>query len=74
MPGILLTLASLFCLCMLCHGQLARLKPAPRCLTSYYLAISGGGALGGTLVGLAGPQVFSSFVEWKAGTTVAYQP
>lgn len=67
-----LTLAALFGLCMLCHGQLARLKPAPRHLTGYYLAVSGGGALGGLFVGLVAPQVFSTLFEWKLGMMLAY--
>ncbi len=70
--GILVTLAALFGLCMLCHGELARLKPASRHLTSYYLAISGGGALGGLFVALVAPQVFSTFLEWKVGMGIAY--
>jgi hypothetical protein len=65
-------LLSLFFVCLLCHGELARLKPAPRLLTSYYLAISGGGALGGAFVSLAAPQLFSTFFEWKLGIGIAY--
>ncbi|MBY0458893.1 MAG: DUF4058 family protein, partial [Gemmataceae bacterium] len=42
----------LFVCCLLCHGELARLKPHPRYLTAYYLMISVGGALGGLLVGV----------------------
>ena len=34
----------LFVACMFCHGELARLKPAPRYLTRFYLMISVGGA------------------------------
>jgi len=65
-------LSSLFGICLLCHGELARLRPDPRFLTSYYLAISGGGAIGGALVSLAAPQVFATFFEWKLGIAVAY--
>src|SRR6185369_9668081 len=36
-------LAATFGVSMLCHGELARLKPAPRHLTSYYLSLSAGG-------------------------------
>jgi hypothetical protein len=36
-----------FISCMVCHGELASLKPPPAQLTSYYLTISSGGALGG---------------------------
>jgi len=65
-------LAATFGLSMLCHGELARLKPAPRHLTSYYLSLSAGGALGGAFVNLVAPRLFASFLEWKLGTGIAY--
>ena len=51
--------AGLFTCCMVCHGELARLRPAPNRLTGYYLLISAGGAMGGLLVSLAAPRIFS---------------
>ena len=45
----------LFTCCMVCHGELARLKPDPKYLTHFYLMISAGGALGGLLVALLAP-------------------
>jgi hypothetical protein len=71
-PGLLAALATLFFLCLFCHGELARLKPAPRHLTGYYLALSGGGALGGIFVSLAAPRLFSAFWEWNLGMAIAY--
>jgi spermidine synthase len=65
-------LAATFGLSMLCHGELARLKPAPRHLTSYYLSLSAGGALGGVFVNLVAPRLFASFLEWKLGIGIAY--
>lgn len=62
---------SLFSWCMTCHGELARLKPDPAHLTSYYLSISAGGALGGVFVGLIAPQVFNSYYEFPAGMALA---
>jgi hypothetical protein len=53
----------LFLLCMICHGELVRRKPPPERLTSFYLAVSAGGALGGMLVALVSPLVFSSYLE-----------
>jgi SAM-dependent methyltransferase len=47
--------AGLFAGCMFCHGELAMRKPAPKYLTSFYLMISIGGALGGVLVGIVVP-------------------
>jgi hypothetical protein len=48
---------------MLCHGELARLKPHPEDLTSFYLMIALGGALGGTFVALIAPRIFNSNYE-----------
>ncbi len=47
----------LFLACMFCHGELARLKPAPRYLTRFYLMLSLGGAVGSVLVGIVAPLV-----------------
>ena len=58
---------ALFAICMVCHGELARLKPHPRYLTEFYLLISAGGALGGLFVSLVAPLVFKTFFEWKIG-------
>ena len=58
-----LYLAALFCVCMICHGELVRSKPAPRYLTLFYLCIAAGGALGGMFVALLCPRLFSDFVE-----------
>ncbi len=49
--------------CMVCHGELARLKPSHRYLTSFYLMIALGGALGGVLVGVVAPHFFSGYFE-----------
>lgn len=56
-------LAVLFCGCMVCHGELYRLRPAAERLTAYYLAISLGGALGGIFVALVAPVVFKTLLE-----------
>jgi SAM-dependent methyltransferase len=53
----------LFVVCMFCHGELARARPAPRLLTQYYLMISIGGALGGMFVGVMAPRVFNA--NWE---------
>lgn len=58
-------LAMLFIACMLCHGELARIKPAPAKLTAYYLNIASGGAVGGILVGLVAPIVFPAIWEYN---------
>jgi hypothetical protein len=59
--------AALFLTSMVCHGELAALKPAPQHLTMYYLTISAGGAIGGLFVGLLAPLVFVSYYELHLG-------
>ena len=53
----------LFTGCMVCHGELYRLRPHPRHLTSFYLMISAGGAAGGLFVALVAPALFDNFHE-----------
>ncbi len=55
--------ALLFTGCMVCHGEVARRKPAPRHLTSFYLSIALGGALGGVFVSVVAPRIFSDYRE-----------
>lgn len=55
--------AALFVCCMVCHGELARLKPHPTYLTHFYLLVSCGGAAGGIFVAVAAPRLFHSYVE-----------
>ena len=66
-PGLKVQVAGysigLFVCCMVCHGELVRLKPSPRYLTSFYLCIATGGALGGVGVALVAPAVFCSYFE-----------
>jgi SAM-dependent methyltransferase len=57
----------LFVCCMVCHGELAQMKPHPRRLTSYYLMISLGGAVGGIFVGLVAPYGFRGYYELPVG-------
>lgn len=52
-----------FVICMVCHGELARLKPHPSHLTAFYLMISVGGALGGLFVALIAPALFRAMYE-----------
>jgi len=57
----------LFVCCMICHGELVRLKPHPRHLTSFYLMISIGGAIGGIAVSLIAPYLFKGYWELPIG-------
>jgi len=63
-------LGTLFIGCMVCHGELYRLRPAPRKLTGYYLAIAAGGACGGVFVAVLAPLVFKDYFELHAGLFV----
>ena len=55
----------LFVGCMICHGELARQKPANEQLAGFYFWMSLGGALGGVFVGLIAPLVFSGNAEMQ---------
>ena len=56
--------AAFFVCCMVCHGELARLKPHPRYLTGFFLMLAVGGAIGGVFVALIAPAVFNSYYEF----------
>ncbi len=58
---------TLFAGCLVCHGELYRLRPAPSRLTGFYLMVAGGGALGGILVAVVAPLVFSGYWEYPIG-------
>ncbi len=53
----------LFVACMVCHGELARARPAPEHLTRFYLMLSLGGAAGAVLVALVAPNVLRGYFE-----------
>lgn len=61
----------LFTACMVCNGELARSKPQPRFLTSFYLTAAEGGAIGGIFVALVAPRVFKGFWEYQMGLWMA---
>jgi SAM-dependent methyltransferase len=56
--------ALLFTVCMVCHGELARLKPHTRDLTSFYLMVAAGGAAGGVFVAVIAPLIFTGYFEF----------
>jgi hypothetical protein len=63
--------AAMFVCSMVCHGELASLKPHPRFLTSFYVGVSTGGVLGGLIVGLIAPNYFDAFYEFPLGWVLA---
>jgi SAM-dependent methyltransferase len=68
--GVALFSIGLFVCCMFFHGELAAVKPAPRYLTTFYLMVSLGGALGGFVVGFVAPRAFPTYYEFGAGLVV----
>lgn len=56
-------LPALFIVCVFCHGEVYRLRPAPSRLTAFYLWISAGGALGGLFVAVVAPLAFTGYYE-----------
>jgi SAM-dependent methyltransferase len=64
---IFLFCAGLFICCMVCHGELSLLKPAAPYLTTFYLLVAAGGALGGLFAGVLSPYLFSGPFELPIG-------
>lgn len=60
---VLLFLVALGSSCMLCHGDIVRMRPHPSRLAGFYIAIAVGGCLGGVFVNLLVPLVFKAHVE-----------
>ena len=58
---------ALLAVCMVCHGELYRLRPPPAKLTGYFLSISAGGAFGGFLVAVVAPAVLTDYRELQIG-------
>lgn len=64
---VLVATVALFICCMVCHGELVRLKPHHRYLTLFYTMLSVGGAAGGIFVALIAPNVFRGYEEFPIG-------
>jgi hypothetical protein len=62
--SFILHLVNFFLCCMVCHGEIARTRPAAKHLTAFYLLLSFGGMLGGVFNSLVAPQVFSTVFEY----------
>ena len=59
-----LHLVNFFLITMVCHGELARLRPPTQHLTSYYLIMSFAGMLGGMFNTFVAPFVFNAVYEY----------
>ena len=58
---------ALFFLCLFLHSELYHRRPAPRQLTSFYLHVAAGGALGAVLVGVVAPLVSPGNYDFAIG-------
>ncbi|MBP3956558.1 spermidine synthase [Gemmata sp. G18] len=68
-PGVglslLLHLLTFFAAALMCHYELARDRPSPQHLTTYFLVMSFGGVLGGIFNSLLAPILFTDDYEYK---------
>ncbi len=59
-----LHLTAFFLAVMVCHGELARLRPSTKHLTTYYLIMSFAGMLGGMFNTFVAPFIFNAVYEY----------
>lgn len=64
---VVIYFAAMFFCAMVCHGELAKLRPEPQHLTVFYLTVAAGGAAGGVFVGVVAPAVFPTYLELHLG-------
>lgn len=69
--NLALNYGMLFVAGLLCHGELARLRPPASRLTEFYLWVAVGGALGGAFNVLLAPVLFSSVAEYPLAIAAA---
>ena len=62
----------LFFACMLCHGELARLKPNKNKLTLFYLIMALGGVIGSLFTSIVAEHVFTQYYEFLVGIALVY--
>jgi len=62
-------LVALLSCCMVCHGEVARLKPDVSRLTGFYLLVAAGGAAGSAFVVLVAPLLFKTYF-WELHLTL----
>jgi len=68
---VLLLSAAVFAVGMSMHGELVRRRPHPQRLTTFYLSVALGGAVGGVFNVLVAPVVFDGLWETHLGVVVA---
>ncbi|MDH3719679.1 MAG: hypothetical protein OES79_16275, partial [Planctomycetota bacterium] len=72
LAALLTYLLAMTVCCMVCHGEMVRLQPPPGRLTSYYLHIAFGGALGGVAVAIGGPLLLTGHYELQIGMILCW--
>jgi len=65
--AVTLYCGALFAICLFCHSELYRRRPEPRRLTTFYICVAAGGALGAIFVGIAAPTLLSGNYEFALG-------
>jgi hypothetical protein len=68
---VLLLSTAVFAVGMSMHGELVRRRPHPQHLTTFYLSVALGGAVGGAFNVLVAPVVFDGLWETHLGVVVA---
>ncbi len=68
---LLINFLMFFVSAMLCHGELAKRRPAAKHLTEFYLWMSFGGVLGGGFNALLAPLIFNSALEYPIAVIMA---
>jgi hypothetical protein len=69
--NLLLHLLTFFAAALMCHYELARDRPHPRYLTTFFLLMSVGGVLGGIFNSLLAPLVFTHAFEYNVVLVLA---
>ncbi len=73
-PPVLIAIINIACFfvaAMVCHGELAADRPGVRHLTSFYMLMAVGGALGGVFNALLSPLIFNSIAEYPIAILLA---
>lgn len=68
---VIVHLALLFMLSLLCHGELYKLRPAAKNLTSFYLYLALGGVLAGLFNSIIAPNFFVQAYEYPIAIILA---
>jgi hypothetical protein len=69
--GLLVHIVPFAIAAMICHGQLAQTRPAPRHLTEFYFWLAFGGMIGGLFNTLIAPALFTRVLEYPIALALA---